>query len=433
MMPAAFHHALRLRLAQPMFTLSYGADSKIELELENDGLVTVCDAPRGSALGDVAGEMRAVLAAPREFPPLKEAALPGDKVVLALDRGVPRAATIVAQTIDVLLSAGVLASDVTLLTTPGGTSPHDALAELRGATRAAVAGKTHDPRDRERLSYLAATEEANPIYIPRAIHDAALVVAIGSLRLPHTLGYHGIYSGIFPTFSDASTLARFRSPKAVRLDEQERLRKEADEVGWLLGSRFTIQVVPDAGDDVLHVLAGDQEAVLVAGGRLCDAAWSFEVPHRVELVVAAIGGDDAQQTWDNVGRALAAAARVLEENGDVVICSRLEQPPGPGMERIIGADDLHVALREIAREKPVDSLPASQLGEALQRGRVYMLSDLPEERIEELGMIPLDADSVPNVASRYGSCVVLANAQHAQAWPSGQFDAVKPRARKSRS
>ncbi len=432
MMPAGRKLDLLALSMAAMIELTYGTGSKIELELENDALVTVCDAPRGRPLNDVATELQAALNTPRDFPALSQAAVPGDRVVLALDDSVPQAATCVAQTIAVLLEAGVRASEITILTTAGRASTAETLAALPAEIHGAVKTQVHNPRDRERLSYLASATDASPIYINRAIHDADLVVSIGALHLPHTLGYHGIYSGIFPAFSDSRTIARFRSPKATRAEEQDRLREQANEVGWLLGARFTIQVIPGARDHVLHVLAGDQDAVLAAGGELCRAAWSFEVPNRVGLVVAAIEGDVSQQTWENVGRALGAAERVLDEGGDVVICSRLNQPLGPGLERLIGADDLNVALREIAREQPIDGLPAAQLGHALERGRVYLLSDLRDERMEELGIYPLDAEHVSRVASRYSSCIVLANAQYAQAWPRAESLPDKPRPRKSR-
>lgn len=416
-----------------MFVIRYGTDSTLDLDLDDEAQVRVCDAPRGTPLADVAAATREALGAPLGFPPLSQSAVPGDKAVLALEPGVPRTATLVAQSIAALLAAGLSPVDITVLSLAGSESADDPLAELPADIRTAIVHRQHVPCERDALSYLAATTDANPIYINRAIHDADLVVSIGTLRLPDSLGYHGIHSGLFPTFSDASTLARFRSPRAVELEEQEILRKQADEVGWLLGTRFTIQVVPGADGEVLRVLAGDLEAVLATGSRVCDEAWRFEVPYRVGLVVAAIGGDAAQQTWDNVGRALAAAARVLDEDGDVVICSRLEEQPGPGLDRIMGADDLFLALREIEQDKPHDSLPAAELARALERGKVYLISDLPDDRIEALGMIPIGADDVSGVVGRYDSSVVLANAQYAQAWPAGEAIAKKPRTRRSRS
>jgi nickel-dependent lactate racemase len=428
-----------------MIRIRYGTDSTLDLDLDDEAQVQACDAPRGVPIANVAAAAREALAAPLSFPPLAQSAVPGDKAVLAVEPGVPQAAVLVAEAAAALLAAGLAAEDITVLSISGnGVGGHshgqvedadaDALlAALPADVRAAVELRQHDPYERDALSYLAATADALPIYINRAIHDADTVITIGTLRLPESLGYHGIHTGLFPTFSDASTRARFRSPKAMEPEEQEALRKQADEVGWLLGPRFTIQVVPGGEGAVLNVLAGDQDEVLAAGSRACEEAWRFEVPYRAGLVVAALDGDASEQTWENVGRALASAARVLNDDGDVVICSRLAELPGPGLERIMGADDLFLALREIEQDKPYDSLPAAELARSLERGKVYLVSDLPEDRVEALGIIPIGADDVSGIASRYDSVIVLPSAQFAQAWPASEPKAKKTRTRRSRS
>ena len=131
------------------------------------------------------------------------------------------------------------------------------------------------------------------------------MIAIGCLRLEDSLGYHGIGSSLFPTFSDTANVARYNTAKASLVPRRDRLRKEADEVVWLLGARFTIQVVPGAGTDVLHVLAGDMDAVLRTGGDTAMyRGMELRVPHKADLVVATIEGDAIQQTWGDVHRQL---------------------------------------------------------------------------------------------------------------------------------
>ena len=66
-----------------------------------------------------------------------------------------------------------------------------------------------------RLAYLAASSEGKPIYLDRALADADLVIPIGCLRLDGTLGYFGVGSTVFPTFSDAQNLQRFRAPHLI--------------------------------------------------------------------------------------------------------------------------------------------------------------------------------------------------------------------------
>jgi nickel-dependent lactate racemase len=353
---------------------------------------------------------------------LAQAALPGDKVVLALEPGVPQAAEIVERTVAAIVAGGVAARDITLLRTLSDVDAADPLAELPREIRREIVSARHDPTTRERLSYLAASSNGRPIYINRAIHDADLVISIGCLRLKESLGYYGINTSVFPTFSDAATIRRYHSTKAARAPGRKRLRTEATEVGWLLGARFTIQVVPGAGQEILHILAGDLVAVRREGGRFCDEAWRYWIPGRAGLVVATIEGDSSQQTWQHLGRALAAAARAVEPGGAVAICTELAERPGPALQRIIGADDLDAALKQIDRDRSPEALAAGELVRALHRGKVFLVSRLDDELVEDLGMLPLAADQLARLIGRYESCILLANAHRALARPR-----VKPR------
>jgi hypothetical protein len=117
-----------------------------------------------------------------------------------------------------------------------------------------------------------------------------------------------------------------------------------------------------------------------------------------------------------------------------VICSDVAEPPGPGLARLAGADDLPATLREIARERPADALTAAEIARALERGRVYLVSRLDDEAVEELGLLPLSAQAVSRVAGRHESCIVLANAQYARARASGKpAEGHAATGRKSRS
>jgi len=413
--------------------LRYGAGAALRLELTKESLVAHCAAPRGVPLAQIDDAVDRGLSEPLDFPPLSQAALPGDKVALAVEHGVPRAATIVARTIRVLRDSGVAAVDIHVVRAPGDESDSlapDLLAEVDAECRAAITVETHDPVERNALSYLAAATDGEPIYINRTLHDADLVISIGCLRLDGMPGYYGPQGSVFPGFSDANSVERFRSPKSADTKYHEQLQKEVGEVSWLLGVQFTIQVVPAAGDAVLHVLAGEVEAVEREGRRLCREAWRFTVPGRANLVVTTIEGGAAEQTWKNFGHALSSAARSVNDDGDVAICSELAAAIGPALQTLVGADDLDAALADIAKRHPADSLPAMELVRALHRGKVYLLSRLDDELVEELGMSPVAADQLSRLAARYDSCIVLSNAQYSTAYPPGEVTSRPARSRR---
>ena len=68
---------------------------------------------------------------------------------------------------------------------------------------------------------------------------------------------------------------------------------------------------------------------------------------RAQLVVAAIEGSRLQQTWENLGRTLAAASRLVDvRGGSIAVCCDLDLPPGPAVQRLVGTNSRPEAVRE---------------------------------------------------------------------------------------
>jgi nickel-dependent lactate racemase len=239
--------------------------------------------------------------------------------------------------------------------------------------------------------------------------------------LESSLGYYGVNGTLYPAFSDLPTQERFRATGVdPSEDEIAKRRQEADEVAWWLGVLMSIQIVPAAGGSVLHVLAGTPESVHRRGNALCREAWSCAVPRRAELVVAAIEGDRGQQSWENVGRALAAASRAVTDDGAIALCTELADGPGPALRWLGRSKDLPSAIRHIRKQRTSDAGAANELARALERVQVYLLSRLDESVVEELGVAPVTAAAeIARLASRHRSCILLANAQFASPTAAG--------------
>jgi nickel-dependent lactate racemase len=281
-----------------------------------------------------------------------------------------------------------------------------------------VARMVHDPADRKGLAYLAADKTGEAILVNRALHEADVVLPIGCLHGEQSAGYFGIHGAIYPTFSDARTLQRFRGFGSLngKGGRRRELVADVEHVAWLLGVAFTVQVVPGSGEQVLHVLAGESQTVRRQGEALHHAAWDWPVKRQADLVVAAIEGGPGQQTWDNLGRALQVAGSFAEEDGAIAVCCELSASPGPAMRHLASESSRETALRHVAKERPVDALAAAQLVHALDRNRVYLLSRLDAAVVEELDMIPIDGpEELARLVRKHPSCILLSNAPNVTA------------------
>jgi nickel-dependent lactate racemase len=366
-------------------------------------------------LGDPAVAVTEALAEPLGYPPLAKATIPGDHVTVVLDRDVPQAELVVAGAVTSLLDSGISPEDITILLTEDVyDGRRDAIVQTLPAMGTSARIVKHDPTDRESLSYLAASKENKAIYVNRYIFDADVVLPIGCLLPSTSLGHYGVHDALFPAFSDEEMQARFRSPETASSAVVKRRRgEEVKEAAWLLGIQIVVQVIPGPGNSVLHVLAGDAGEIARRGGQLCERAWLHKIPRQAGLVVAAIDGPD-QQTWENFGRVLAVALQAVDDDGAVVVCTSLKCRPGPALQRLAAPDDELEMIKQIRRTRSADAVAASLLLEVGQRAKVYLLSGLDEETVEDLGIgYVSNAGEIDHLAGQFDSCILLPDAHRA--------------------
>lgn len=76
--------------------------------------------------------------------------------------------------------------------------------------------------------------------------------------------------------------------------------------------------------------------------------------------------------------------------------------------------DYESLLHELRRERSIDAIPAALLAESLERYQVFLLSDLDEESVEDLGVAHVGSgEQLERLSRQFNSCIVLGNAQHA--------------------
>lgn len=393
--------------------LNYGMGAAVRIDLPETAILADCHTPRGEPLDDPVAAVAAALLDPLDFPPLAQATVPGDQIVLAVDRAVPQAAAVIAGVVHTLLEGHAEPSDICIVTNDA--EPAYLTTLLSEDIRSQISVIQHDPRAGDEVGYLATSQEGKQIRFHRALLEADVVLPIGTLRLDEGLGYFGINAGLFPTFSDAETVERFLSPGMTATDVHQRRRsEEAEEAAWLLGAQFTLQVAPGPRDSILHVLAGDARSVARQGGELCAAAWRHESPGRAEFVVASIEGGPEHQTWDNFARALFSASHAVRDGGAVVLCTELSCPPGPALQKLMAGAADDQLLHALNRDRSEDAVAAALLVTQRLRAHVYLLSQLDCDVVEELGLgYVANADEVERLSRQFNSCILLGNAQHA--------------------
>jgi nickel-dependent lactate racemase len=366
---------------------------------------------------DLTGSLATALASPIQFPALRQAVLADDHVVLALDRDTPEAPRLIRGTWEVLSEQGVHPRNVSIVQ-PASLSPRlpvDPRSSLEGDVREHVAWIRHDPTDDGRLAYLATTTAGNRVYLAREVVDADFVLPIGPVCFDSVLGHRGTSSVLYPGLSNTAAISRAHGLGHDELgpEDQRALRQTIDEVGWLLGVQFALQVIPGVGGAVANVLAGASEAVLRRGQELLDETWRVTLDERIDFVIIAVEADEAGHGWSQLGAALETARRLVEKDGRILVLSQLDSPLTPGLELLQASRTPRDALQPLRQSTPEDLVEATQIAKAVDWAKVYLLSNLEDALAEDLFAVPLgNEQEAARLIESADRMAVIASAQH---------------------
>ena len=338
------------------------------------------------------------LMSPLGLPRLHDCVVDGDRVVIVADPQTPSLLEIITQVMEAFQSVENDGVSVTILlpADPRAESWKELVTNCPVHMQGKITLVIHDPGDSSQCGYLASSAAGNRVYLNKHLLDADLVVSIGTIGFDSQLGYRGTSSVIFPAFSDRQTIREFHGSGHPELtpDERRPMRDLIDEIGWLLGTQFAVQVIPAEDGTAGRILAGMPSEVQQVGQDLLDKSWRMAVDEPAELVVLSIPcalGAQTTADWRNLGLALEMASRITSPSGRIAIVADLAEPEGPAAGMLRRTAHPEELLKPLRREPTEDAFEITQLILACERATVYLLSHLPDEVVEEMGMFALGA------------------------------------------
>ncbi|MBC8116655.1 MAG: DUF2088 domain-containing protein [Candidatus Saccharimonas sp.] len=398
-------------------SLEYGTAGCWEGEISGDRLLLHHSGP--APLRDVRAAIRESLESPIDFPALHQAVVPGDRIVLVLDRNVPSAAEIVAEVCAVLLTAGIEPDHIQILQPAAltGPRPSDPRRLLSADMREVVGWKIHDPTAHDAIGYLASSAGGERIYQAREVLEADLVIPIARLGYDPVQGRRHVMGSFYPGLSNTEAFTKSHGEGHSELgpDDERPLRQLVQELTWLAGIQFAIQVLP-AGrrGGAARILSGQPDAVTQQGLTVLDDNWRVRVDQRGETAIVSIATVEGDPIgWEQLGAALDAACKLVVMEGRIIVLSDLSAEPSPGVETLRSHRSAREALKPLRKESPPDLVAASQIARAVDWASVYLLSQLPSTLVEDLFMTPLEHErEATRLIAQCDGCFVFDGAQH---------------------
>lgn len=390
-------------------TIAWGRQ-RAEIDLAAEQVIAVRRAAAAPNLADPAAAVRAALEQPLDYPALRRALTPDDHVTIFVDEQLPQLTRLLVPVLEHVRAAGVAAEAITLLCLPPSTG--QAWVEELPDEFQDVRVEVHQPDDRRRLSYLATTKRGRRVYLNRSAVDADQLVLLTRRTYDPLLGYGGAEAALYPGLSDEATWQEVGARLEAKAPSHEPwpLRAEAGEIAWLLGAPFLLQVIEGSDDQIAHVVGGPI-ASGTEGERLLDQRWRVVAERAADVVIASLIGDSQRHDADRLARAACAGARVVRPGGAVVVLTEAAPTLGPSFAAFRRHEEPGPALKELLRDRP-DDLPAGFLwASAAARARLYLLSGLPTDLVEEIYATPLEhVSQLRRLLSAETNCLYLPDA-----------------------
>lgn len=329
------------------------------------------------------------LSNPIQSPPLHELVEEHDSVLILVDdntRMTP-ASTIIPCVLAELHAAGVRDENITFLIALGTHRPMQK-AELIKKLGKDILNRykvlQHQWDREETVKYIGKTENGTEIYINKHVLDASFVMGIGQI-FPHRIaGFSGgakiIQPGVCGEITTGQThwLGAKYSGEEIEGVVDNPVRRELNEIAHTVGLRFIINVIMDADERIIEVVAGDPVAAHRKGAEISLEVHGEELPSQADVVIIEAYPADID-LWQ-VGKAIYAAGICVKKGGVVIVVSPCYEGVSPTHGKLLLKYGCHQYknIKKLVDEGKIKDLTAAAvmayMGEVIERSDLILVT-----------------------------------------------------------
>jgi len=346
---------------------------------------------------DTQAELARALAEPIASPPLEELAAGAKSVLIICDdntRPTP-AHLILPAMLARLEAAGVERGGISILIAGGSHRPmtEDELrAKVGHQVFESVPVFNHEYANKEKLVYLGDTANGTPIWINKMVFEADLVLAVGGI-VPHRYcGWSGggkiIQPGVCGEETTIATHLMITKDESITLGNIDNpVRAEIDEIALKAGLKFIVNVIMDADQRVVGLVAGDPIKAHRSGVEIAKQVYGVAM-QRADLVI--ISSFPADLNFWQAGKALYSADLAVQQGGRIILVTPAIEGPGEHLEFLTlmsrPYEEIMAAVERGEVEDKIGAAGALAVALVKQRAQVKLVSDgLTDEQCAWMG------------------------------------------------
>ena len=259
----------------------------------------------------------------------------------------------------------------------------------------------HDAYDRAKLSSFGTTTSGVEVELSSALREYSRVIVIGGINFHYFAGFTGGRKSICPGLASAMTIEAThmlaldfatggrKAGVGTALLDGNAVHEECDRVAELVSPAFGINAIVSSQKRAVNLFCGDWRAAHRAACEHYLAQRSVQIPARRDVVVASCGGFPYDINLIQAHKALDMASYACKDGGTIVLLAQCMDGLGrPDFMKWFDSADARALADRLRTEYEVNGQTAWALLTKAERYRVYLISDLPDEQVKRMRMIP---------------------------------------------
>ena len=259
----------------------------------------------------------------------------------------------------------------------------------------------HDAYDPAKLVSFGTTNSGVEVELSSALREYSRVILTGGINFHYFAGFTGGRKSICPGLASAETI---KATHTLALDFETGSRKagvgtglldgnavheECERIAALVEPAFGINAIVDQRKRAVKLLCGHWRHAHRAACEYYVEHRSLEVPAKRDLVIASCGGFPYDINLIQAHKALDMASYACNDGGTIVLLAECRDGLGrPDFLKWFESAGSRALAERLRNEYEVNGQTAWALLTKAERFRVCLVSQLPDEQVKQMRMIP---------------------------------------------
>jgi lactate racemase len=387
------------------FQLAYGSTS-IKFVADDDQFSLITDKSASSApLSDA--QIGAAFDSPIASPPLDEIISSDDSVLLVVSDATRATASarIVNLLVRRLVQTGVSPGNIAVIFATGihrRVSEEEKRELLTPFIVQRIRTLDHDAYDEAKLYSVGTTSNGGPAEVSTALREFSHVVLIGGINFHYFAGFTGGRKSVCPGLASARTIEAthmlaFDFERGGRkagvgpgLLDGNAVHEECERIAELVAPSFAINTIVDEANRAVGVFCGDWRQAHRAACEHYLKRHSFAIGKKRDIVIASCGGFPHDINMIQAHKALDMAAHACKEGGTIILLAECRDGLGRSdFLKWFDAADSRALENKLRNGYEVNGQTAWSLMTKAERYRICLISELRDEQVEKMRMLPV--------------------------------------------